>query len=57
MEFSVPKRNKSWRENFLHKVKLAVFAIIAPEAVFLRAIDWYLFTQETLMNCQQFFYK
>ena len=45
---NIPKRNKSWMGNFLHKVKLAVFAIVAPEAVFLRAIDSCLFTQEAL---------
>ena len=45
---SIPKRDKSWRENLLYKLKLAVLAIIAPDVVFYWAIESHFFTREEL---------
>jgi hypothetical protein len=48
MHIPVPARHTSWMENFFYKVKLAVLAIIAPEVVFLFAIDSYFSIREAL---------
>jgi hypothetical protein len=48
MHIPIPARHTSQTENFFYKVKLAVFAIIAPEVVFLFAIDSYFFIREAL---------
>jgi hypothetical protein len=48
LHISIPARNYSQTENFFYKVKLAVVAIIAPELVFLNAINEYFFIREAL---------
>ena len=48
MHIPIPARHTSWTENFFYKVKLAVLAIIAPEYVFLIAIDSYFWVREAL---------
>ncbi|KAN0076544.1 hypothetical protein V8E54_006686 [Elaphomyces granulatus] len=48
MHINIPERNKSKTESFFYKVKIAVLAIIAPEFVFLNALDSYLFIREAL---------
>jgi hypothetical protein len=48
MHIPIPARNYSRTENFFYKVKLAVLAIIAPEVVFLIAIDNYFFIRDAL---------
>jgi hypothetical protein len=48
MHIPIPERNKSKTENFFYKVKIAVLAIIAPEAVFLLAIESYFWVREVL---------
>jgi len=48
MHINIPARHTSWTENFFYKVKLAVLAIIAPEYVFLIAIDSYFWVREAL---------
>jgi hypothetical protein len=48
MHIPIPERNKSKTENFFYKVKIAVLAIIAPEAVFLNAIGSYFWVREAL---------
>ena len=37
LHIPIPKRNASWGHNLLYKAGLALFAIIAPEYVFLVA--------------------
>jgi len=48
MHINIPERNKFKTENFFCKVKIAVLAIIAPEAVFTNAIIEYFFIREVL---------
>src|ERR1700722_7093017 len=48
MHTPIPKRNKSRTKNFFYKAKLAVLAIIAPEVIFLIAIDSYFIIREAL---------
>src|ERR1700740_3843817 len=48
MHIPIPERNKSKTENCVYKVKMAVLAIIAPEAVFLLAIESYFWVREAL---------
>ncbi|KAN0070178.1 hypothetical protein V8E54_011759 [Elaphomyces granulatus] len=48
MHINIPERNKSKTENFFYRVKMAVLAIIFPEAVFLSAIGSYFFVREVL---------
>ncbi|KAN0076528.1 hypothetical protein V8E54_006670 [Elaphomyces granulatus] len=48
MHIPIPARNYSRTRSFFYKVKLAVFAIIAPEYVFLNAIDEYFFIRDAL---------
>ena len=48
MHVPVPARHTSWTENFFYKAKLAGLAIIAPEVVFLFAMDSYFLIREAL---------
>jgi hypothetical protein len=48
MHIPIPARNYSRTGYFFYKVELAVLAIIAPEYVFLNAIDEYFFVREAL---------
>jgi hypothetical protein len=48
LHVSIPEQNTSWSQNFLYKVKLAVIAIIAPEYVFLIAVESYFRIQDAL---------
>jgi hypothetical protein len=48
MHIPIPARHTSRMENFFYKVGMAVFAIVAPEVVFLNAIRSYFFIREAL---------
>jgi len=57
MHITIPARHTSWMESFFYKVKLAVVAIIAPEYVFLGAIDNYFYIREALDELPASFFE
>ena len=57
MHIPVPARHASWTENFFYKVKLAVLAIIAPEAVFWNAVNLYFYIREALDELPASFFE
>jgi len=57
MHISIPARHTSWMKNFFYKVKLAVLAIIAPEAVFAFAIRSYFWIREALDELPTSFFE
>src|ERR1700722_8635375 len=57
MHINIPERNYSRTGNFFYKVFFAVFAIIAPEVVFLIAIDNYFFIREALNKLPASFFE
>jgi hypothetical protein len=53
----IPKRNASWGQTLLYKAGLALFAIIAPEAIFLNAVESYFSIPDTLNGLPASFFE
>ncbi|KAN0072086.1 hypothetical protein V8E54_009815 [Elaphomyces granulatus] len=57
LHINILERNASWMQNLLYKAGLALFAIIAPEVIFFKAVDSYFFIRDTLNELPASFVK